>query len=74
MLPTIPETQDTMRALLCSFRQRDPATYCEVCRRILPLEALSSDALSDRQLEVISGIMLRASTRLAQKRALAKLH
>jgi hypothetical protein len=74
MLPTIPETPDTMRALLRNFRQLDPDAYCEMCRRILPLDALASDALSDQQLEVISDIMVRALTRLARKRGPAKLH
>ena len=65
---------DTMRALLRNFRQLDPDAYCDLCRRILPLDAQPSDALSDRQLEIISGIMVRALARQARKRALAKLH
>jgi hypothetical protein len=76
MLPTIPETPDTdtMRALLRNFRQFDPDAYCDLCRRILPLDAQPSDALADRQLEIISGIMVRALARQARKRALATLH
>jgi hypothetical protein len=71
MLPTIPET---MRDKLRRFRQLDPDSYREMCRRILSLDALPSDALSDQQLETISDIMLGALTRQAHKRALAKPH
>jgi hypothetical protein len=76
MLPVIPETPDadTMEALLRNFRQLDPDGYCEMCHRILPPDALSSDALSDQQLETISGVMVRALARQARKWALAKLH
>jgi hypothetical protein len=65
---------DAIEALLRNFRQLDPDAYCDLCRRILPLDAQPSDALSDRQLETISGIMVRALARQARKRALAKLH
>jgi hypothetical protein len=76
MLSVEPETPDadTIEALLRNFRQVDPDAYCDLCRRILPLDAQPSDALSDQQLEVISGIILRAVTRQARRRPLAKLH
>jgi hypothetical protein len=68
------ETPDTMREKLRQLRDLDPDSYCANFRTLLPVDALPSDALSDRQLEVISGIMVRALTRQAHKRALAKLH
>lgn len=74
MLPTIPETPDTMRDKLRRFRQLDPDAYCEMFRRLLPLDAPPGHALSDQQLEAISDIMLGALTRQARKRGLAKLH
>jgi hypothetical protein len=37
---------------------------------LLPLDALPSDALSDRQLDVICDVMVKALARLARKRGL----
>jgi hypothetical protein len=67
MLPTIPETPETMREKLRVFRDLDPDTYCEMFRPLLPLDALPSDALSDRQLEVNCDAMLRGLARLARR-------
>ncbi len=39
MLPTTPETPDTMREKLRHFRQLDPDTYREMFRTLLPLDA-----------------------------------
>jgi hypothetical protein len=69
------ETPETMREKLRAFRDLDPDTYCEKFRALLPLDALPSDALSDRQLEVNCDAMLKGLARLARRdRALAKLH
>jgi hypothetical protein len=53
-----------------------PATaYCENFRPLLPVDALPSDALSDRQLEVNCDAMLKGIARIARRdRGLAKLH
>jgi hypothetical protein len=59
---------DTMRALLRNFRQLDPDAYCDLCHRILPLDAQPSDALSDRQLEIISGIIVKTRKAAAESR------
>ena len=67
MLPTIPETPETMREKLRAFRKLDPDTYREMFRPLLPLDALPSDALSDRQLEVNCDAMLRGLARLARR-------
>jgi hypothetical protein len=74
MLPTIPETSETMQEKLRSYRDLDPDTYRAMFRPLLAPDALPSDALSDQQLEIISGMMVRELTRQARKRALAKLH
>ena len=69
------ETPDTMRAKLRAFRKLDPETYCESFRPLLPVDALPSDALSDRQLEVNCAAMIEGLPRIAgPDRSLAKLH
>jgi hypothetical protein len=69
------ETPDTMREKLRQFRELDPEAYCENFRPLLPVDALPSDALSDRQLEVNCDAMLKGIARIARRdRDLAKLH
>lgn len=69
------ETPDTMREKLRQLRDLDPGRYREMFRTLLPVDALPSDALSDRQLEVNCDAMLRGLARLARRdRGLAKLH
>jgi hypothetical protein len=69
------ETPATMREKPRQFRDLDPDTYCENFRPLLPVDALPSDALSDRQLEVNCDAMLKGIARIARRdRGLAKLH
>jgi hypothetical protein len=69
------ETPATMREKLRQLRDIDPAAYREGFRTLLPVEALPSDALSDRQLEVNCDAMLKGIARIARRdRGLAKLH
>jgi hypothetical protein len=69
------ETPDTMREKLRQLRDLDPDTYRENFRTLLPVDALPSDALSDRQLEVNCDAMLKGLARIARRdRGLAKLH
>jgi hypothetical protein len=62
------ETPETMREKLRQFRDLDP--YRKMFCTLLPLDALPSDALSDRQLDVICDVMVKALARLARKRGL----
>jgi hypothetical protein len=74
-LEALRETPETMREKLRAFRDLDPDTYCEKFRPLLPVDALPSDALSDRQLEVNCDAMLKGIARIARRdRGLAKLH
>ena len=66
-LEALLETPETMREKLQAFRDLDPDTYCEMFRPLLPLDALPSDALSDRQLEVNCDAMLKGLARLARR-------
>jgi hypothetical protein len=69
------ETPATMREKLRQLRELDPDTYRENFRTLLPVDALPSDALSDRQLEVNCDAMLKGIARIARRdRGLAKLH
>ena len=69
------ETPETMREKPRQFRDIDPAAYREGFRTLLPVGALPSDALSDRQLEVNCDAMLKGIARIARRdRGLAKLH
>jgi hypothetical protein len=75
MLPDRPETPESMREKLRVFRELDPDAYREMFRTITPLDALPSDALSDRQLEVNCDAMLKGLARLARRdRGSASLH
>jgi hypothetical protein len=75
MLPTMPETPDSMREMLRELRDSTPETYCKMFRPLLPLDALPADALSDQQLEVICAAMLDGLARLALRdRRRARLH
>jgi hypothetical protein len=74
-LEALQETPDTMREKLRQLRDLDPGKYREMFRTLLPLDALPSDALSDRQLEVNCDAMLKGLARLALRdRGLAKVH
>jgi hypothetical protein len=69
------ETPESLREKLRLFRDLDPDTYREMFRPFLPLDALPSDALSDRQLEVICDAMVKGLARLARRdRRSASLH
>ena len=69
------ETPDTMREKLRQLRELDPDTYCANTRALLPGDAVPSDVLSDRQLEVICDAMLKGIARIARRdRGLATLH
>jgi hypothetical protein len=61
------ETPDTMREKLRQLRDHDPDTYCKKFRPLLPVDALPSDALSDRQLEVNCDAMVKGLARLARR-------
>jgi hypothetical protein len=61
------ETPDTMREKLRHFRQLDPDTYRKMFRTLLPVDALPSDALSDRQLEINCDAMLKGLARRARR-------
>jgi hypothetical protein len=37
MLPTIPETPETMREKLRAFRDFNPDAYCNLFRQLLPI-------------------------------------
>ena len=64
-----------MRDKLRLLRDSDPDAYREMFRTLLAVDALPSDALSDRQLEVICGAMVKGLARLARRdRDSAKLH
>ena len=74
-LEAMRETPETMREKLRRFRDNDPDAYREVFHTLLPMDALPSDALSDRQLEVICNALVKGLARLARRdRGLAKLH
>ena len=74
-LEALQETPDPMREKLRQLRDLDPGKYREMFRTLLPLDALPSDALSDRQLEVNCDAMLKGLARLALRdRGLAKVH
>jgi hypothetical protein len=74
-LEALRETPDTMREKLQAFREFDPDAYRRAFRTLLPADALASDALSDRQLEVNCRAMLASLSRIARRdRGLAKLH
>jgi len=74
-LEALQETPDTMREKLRQLRDLDPGKYREMFRTLLPVDALPSDALSDRQLEVNCNAMLAGMARIARlDRGLAKLH
>jgi len=61
--------------MLLEMRATDPVGYREFFTNLIPLEALPSDALSDRQLEVICDVMVKELARLARReRGLAELH
>ena len=64
----MPESPD-LREMLRSLRDTDPATYRELFATLFPLDALPSDALSDRQLEVIYGAMSRGLARIERRSA-----
>ena len=64
-LEALRETPDTMRQKLRRFRNLHPETYCEIFRPLLPVDALPSDALSDRQLEVNCAAMIQGLPRIA---------
>ena len=67
--------RQAMREKLRQLRELDPDTYRENFRTLLPVDALPSDALSDRQLEVNCDAMLKGIARIARRdRGLAKLH
>jgi hypothetical protein len=69
------ETPETMREKLRQLRDLDPGKYREMFRTLLPVDALPSDALSDRQLEVNCSAILAGLARIARRdRGLAKLH
>ena len=75
MLPDRPETPESMREKLRLLQDADPDAYREMFRPLLPLDALPSDALSDRQLEVNCDAMLKGLARLARRdRGSASLH
>jgi hypothetical protein len=64
-----------MREKLRQLRDLDPDTYCANFRALLPVDALLSDALSDRQLEVNCNAMLKGIARIARRdRDSANLH
>jgi hypothetical protein len=64
-----------MREKLRQFRDRDPAAYRVAFQPLLPLDALPSDVLSDRQLEVNCAAMIESLPRIAGlDRGLSKLH
>jgi hypothetical protein len=70
----MPESPD-LREMLRSLRDTDPATYRELFATLIPLDALPSEALSDRQLEVNCDAMLKGLARLARRdRGSASLH
>jgi hypothetical protein len=74
-LGALRETPETMREKLQAFRKFHPDTYREMFRTLLPVDALPSDALSDRQLEVNCAAMIERRPRIARlDRGLAKLH
>ena len=52
---------------LMQLRDRDPDSYREIFHTLLPVDALPSDALSDRQLEVICDAMVKGLARLARR-------
>ena len=52
-------TSETIREKRRLFRDLDPETYREMFRTLLSVDALPSDALSDRQLEVICDAMVK---------------
>ena len=61
------ETPETMREKLRKLRDLDPDAYREMFRPLLPVDALPSDALSDRQLEVNCDAMLKGLARIARR-------
>jgi hypothetical protein len=74
-LEALREAPDTMREKLRQFHKLHPDAYCEMFRPLLPVDALPSDALSDRQLEVNCAAMIEGLPRIARlDRGLAKLH
>jgi hypothetical protein len=74
-LEALRETPETMREKLRQLRDLDPGKYREMFRTLLPVDALPSDALSDRQLEINCDAMLAGLARIARlDRGVAKLH
>jgi hypothetical protein len=74
-LEALRETPETMREKLRLFRDADPDAYSRAFRTLLPVDALPSDALSDRQLEVNCAAMIEGLPRIAGlDRGSAKLH
>jgi hypothetical protein len=74
-LEALQETPDTMREKLRQLRDLDPGKYREMFRTLLPVDALPSDALSDRQLEVNCDAMVKGLARLARRdRGSASFH
>jgi hypothetical protein len=53
--------------VLREMRDTDPVRYRELFANLIPLDALSSEAYSDRQLEVIYGTVMRGFARRAAR-------
>ncbi len=57
------------RDMLRKLRDSDPAAYRKIFVDLIPLDALPSEVYSDRQLEVIYGVMSRGLARLERRKA-----
>jgi len=55
--------------MLRKLRDSDPAAYRKIFVDLIPLDALPSEVYSDRQLEVIYGVMSRGLARLERRKA-----
>jgi hypothetical protein len=63
-----------LRSMLQEMRDADPARYREMFANLIPLDALPSEAYSDRQLEVIYDAMVRGFARRAARLAASLAH